>query len=80
MVKHVDAMCLDALDKKTRVWPIAFSPDGRTITSGGNDRIGQIWELDESHAVTRICDATAGMLTKDVWELYVPQYSYQPPV
>jgi WD40 repeat protein len=57
-------------------YPVAFSPDGHTLASGSAGGI-QLWNLNVQYATERIC-ATAGELTRQQWNQYIPQLPYQP--
>ena len=56
---------------------VAISADGRTLASGSLDGIIRLWNLNVQYAIDRIC-ASAGGLTPQQWNEYIPQLRYQP--
>jgi len=54
---------------------LAFSPDGQMLATSDSDGTARIWDLDVQYAINRIC-ATAGSLTRQQWEQYIPQERY----
>ncbi|MET8080390.1 AAA family ATPase [Streptomyces sp. NPDC005303] len=58
---------------------LSFSPDSRMLgVSSGGDTI-RLWDLDVDDAISRICATTSNVLTRRVWEEYLPRLSYDPP-
>ena len=64
-------------DGAAAVDSVAFSPDGHTLASGNADDSIRLWNLNVQDAIQRIC-ATAGGLTPQQWNQYIPQLQYQP--
>ena len=64
---------------------LQFSPQAGSLMSGGGTSDGggtqslQFWELDTEQVVERICATTAGNLTREQWDLYIPGQPYDPP-
>jgi WD40 repeat protein len=61
----------------TAVYSVAFGSGGRTLASGYADGAVRLWNLNVQYAVQRIC-ATAGGLTSQQWDQYIPDLPYQP--
>jgi len=59
------------------VYSVAFGSGGRTLASGSADGAVRLWNLNVQYAVQRIC-ATAGGLSTQQWNQYVPRLPYQP--
>ncbi|WP_439081227.1 nSTAND1 domain-containing NTPase [Streptomyces sp. WL006] len=57
---------------------LAFSPDGRTLAATTDDGVATLWDLDVESAVSRVCAASSGALSRQQWERYVP-LPYDPP-
>ncbi|MFE3188168.1 hypothetical protein ACFXHA_04110 [Nocardia sp. NPDC059240] len=38
-----------------------------------------IWDLDEQHAIQRICNVTRGALSREVWAAHLQRLAYRPP-
>ena len=56
---------------------VAFSPGDRILAGGSLDGTIRLWNLNVQYAIKRIC-ATAGGLTPQQWNRYIPQLQYQP--
>jgi len=41
-------------EPKKRIWDIAFSPDGRLVASGGDDRVIHIWDVRDGKEIRQI--------------------------
>ncbi|WP_328439415.1 hypothetical protein OHA71_24075 [Streptomyces sp. NBC_00444] len=58
---------------------LSFSPTGHMLgVSSGSDTV-RLWNLDVDQAISRICAATHGVLTREQWQEYLPRLSYEPP-
>nr|WP_155055670.1 PD40 domain-containing protein [Streptomyces blattellae] len=58
---------------------LSFSPVGHMLgVSSGSDTV-RLWNLDVDDAISRICSATRGVLTRQKWQEYLPRLSYEPP-
>jgi WD40 repeat protein len=57
----------------------AFNPSGTLLASGGGDHVVELSPTDVTRAAHRICTATHGVLTPDLWTQYVPDIPYSPP-
>lgn len=64
---------------------LQFSPRADTLVSGGGMKAGSVtqslefWELGTAQVTQRVCATTAGNLTREQWELYIPGQPYDPP-
>ncbi|TDC78905.1 hypothetical protein E1283_03895 [Streptomyces hainanensis] len=58
---------------------VAFTPDGGTLVTASRDGTVRLWALDPDRAAERICAATRGVLTPEVWERHLPDQPYRPP-
>ncbi|MGV9409072.1 WD40 repeat domain-containing protein [Nocardia sp. NPDC003693] len=53
-------------------WKATVHPDGSHIAAGSDDSGIRLWDLDEEHAIDRICAATGDMWTEELWQRYLP--------
>ena len=60
------------------VFSAKLSPDGKSLVTESAAGI-EAWDLDPTHAVTRICASTPGILTPEKWAQHVPGLPYDPP-
>ncbi|WP_405489412.1 NACHT and WD repeat domain-containing protein [Nocardia sp. NBC_00511] len=57
----------------------AFLPGTHTLVGVGIHGAIRIWDLDEQHAIDRVCAVTGAHWTEDLWHHYLPQLPYNPP-
>lgn len=58
---------------------LAFSPDGHTLAATTDDGVATLWDLKVESAISRICAASSGALSRQQWTRYVPELPYDPP-
>ncbi|MFJ1913261.1 hypothetical protein ACIOGX_15230 [Streptomyces sp. NPDC088147] len=58
---------------------LAFSPDSRTLAATTDDGVATLWDLNVETAISRICAASSGALSRPQWSRYVLQLPYAPP-
>lgn len=56
----------------------AFTTNG-TMATTGRAFTALMWDMNVDHAVARICGATRGVLTREIWQQHLPQVPYDPP-
>ncbi|MGV9680660.1 nSTAND1 domain-containing NTPase [Nocardia sp. NPDC003482] len=57
----------------------AYSPDGRVLATASADHTIELSTPDPELAARRICATTRGVLTRELWQRYVPELTYRPP-
>jgi WD40 repeat protein len=58
---------------------VAFIHGTDYLATDTSDNVLRTWDLNVRHAVDQICATTSGVLTKQQWEVVLPQLSYAPP-
>ncbi|MDP9794645.1 aryl-alcohol dehydrogenase-like predicted oxidoreductase [Catenuloplanes nepalensis] len=58
---------------------LAFTPDGRTLATGGEDRTTVLWDLDVERTAARICARTDPALLAADWATYFPDRPFRSP-
>ncbi|MGX1806433.1 WD40 repeat domain-containing protein [Nocardia sp. NPDC055321] len=61
-------------------WNATLHPNGTLIAAGGENGAVRLWDLNEQHAIDRICSVTGGMWTPELWSRHLPNdLAYSPP-
>src|SRR5262249_26885454 len=64
---------------KGRVRSVAFSPDGKTLASGGSEHPVLLWRIDIEDWPKHACSFATRNLTRDEWRTYIGDWlPYQP--
>ncbi|MFD4673116.1 hypothetical protein ACFWNN_25575 [Lentzea sp. NPDC058450] len=58
---------------------VHFRPDSRVLLTNGGDGVLRLWDIDVEHEVARICGATRGALTEELWQSRLPQVEFRSP-
>ena len=63
------------------VWTVGFTPDGKRLISGGEDRTLRVWPAHASLLANGLCAAVSPekrQLTEKEWTKYIPHVEYNP--
>jgi len=60
-------------------WRVAFDPAGSRIMAAGEGGAMRALTLDADAAAHRVCHATRGILTSQLWDQVLPGLDYHPP-
>ncbi|MFJ2867458.1 WD40 repeat domain-containing protein [Kitasatospora sp. NPDC087314] len=58
---------------------VAISSNGHTLASAGVDGTLRLWEMNTDRAIQQICTNTRNILTRQVWQRYIPGLPFNPP-
>lgn len=61
------------------LYTVRFHPSGEYVIGIGEDNTLRFLDLNEQHAIDRICDVTRSLLTPEMWRSHLPQLPFQPP-
>lgn len=60
-------------------WRVLFVPSGDYLAATAEGGTIRIWNLDVGTIKDRICAQTHGILTRDLWQQYLPHLEFAPP-
>ena len=58
------------------VWSVAFSPDGKRIVSGSDDKTVRVWDGPEAWPEI-VCGKLTRNMSKKVWKQYMGDIPYE---
>jgi WD40 repeat protein len=76
--EHAVAVGSGFTGQEMAIEALSFSRDSRTIASASDDHTVILTTLDVNDAIARVCSTTAGGLTPDRWQQFVPEREYEP--
>ncbi|WP_327252428.1 nSTAND1 domain-containing NTPase [Streptomyces sp. NBC_01244] len=58
---------------------VTFSPDGATLSTGGNDFTIRLWDTDLNRVTSRICESAHPRITRAQWGHHFTALAFNPP-
>ena len=62
---------------QSSVYSLAFSPNGKILASGSEDRLIILWDLDMASWQQRACSIANRNLTKEEWRQFIGTGAYR---
>ncbi|MCZ9635136.1 WD40 repeat domain-containing protein [Rhodococcus sp. BH5] len=60
-------------------WSVSFSNNSEMLMATGEGGAVRALDLNPDRAKARVCSATRGNLTEEIWKQYLPHLSFEPP-